>query len=40
MTCVLSVYINREKQFAFIEFRTAEEASNAMALDGVVMGAR
>ena len=38
MTCVLSVYINREKQFAFIEFRTIEEASNAMALDGVVMG--
>ena len=38
MTCVLSVYINREKQFAFIEFRTVEEASNAMALDGVVMG--
>ena len=30
ITCVLSVYINREKQFAFVEFRTVTEASNAM----------
>jgi hypothetical protein len=30
ITCVLSVYINREKQFAFVEFRTVAEASNAM----------
>ena len=33
---VISVYINHEKKFAFVEFRTVEEASNAMALDGIV----
>lgn len=33
--CVVYVYINAEKKFAFVEMRTVEEASNAMALDGV-----
>lgn len=33
---VVFVYINQEKRFAFVEMRTVEEASNAMALDGVV----
>lgn len=33
---VVNVYINREKNFAFVEFRTVEETSNAMALDGVM----
>ncbi|CAN4084037.1 unnamed protein product [Withania somnifera] len=33
---VVNVYINHEKKFAFVEMRTVEEASNAMALDGVV----
>lgn len=33
---VVNVYINQEKRFAFVEMRTAEEASNAMALDGIV----
>lgn len=32
---VVSCYINHEKRFAFVEFRTVEEASNAMALDGL-----
>ncbi|KAK6133390.1 hypothetical protein DH2020_032854 [Rehmannia glutinosa] len=32
---VVNVYINHEKKFAFVEMRTVEEASNAMALDGV-----
>jgi len=30
------VYINQEKKFAFVELRTVEEASNAMALDGIM----
>jgi splicing factor U2AF subunit len=30
------VYINQEKRFAFVEMRTVEEASNAMALDGII----
>eukprot|EP00736_Rhodelphis_marinus_P005695 Rmarinus@m.1825 len=34
--CVLSVYINYEKRFAFVEFRTMQEANNAMNLDGIV----
>lgn len=34
--CVLNVYLNHEKRFAFVELRTVEETSNAMALDGVV----
>ncbi|CAI5944522.1 unnamed protein product, partial [Closterium sp. NIES-65] len=33
--CVVYVYINQEKKFAFVEMRTVEEASNAMALDGI-----
>ncbi|GFP97388.1 splicing factor u2af large subunit a [Phtheirospermum japonicum] len=32
---VVNVYINHEKKFAFVEMRTVEEASNAMALDGL-----
>lgn len=32
----MNVYINQEKRFAFVEMRTVEEASNAMALDGIV----
>lgn len=34
--CVVNVYINQEKKFAFAEMRTVEEASNAMALDGIM----
>jgi splicing factor U2AF subunit len=34
--CVINVYINQEKKFAFAELRTVEETSNAMALDGVM----
>jgi splicing factor U2AF subunit len=34
--CVVNVYINYEKKFAFVEFRTVEETSNAMALDGIM----
>ncbi|ESR62550.1 hypothetical protein CICLE_v10014912mg [Citrus x clementina] len=33
---VVNVYINHEKKFAFVEMRTVEEASNAMALDGII----
>lgn len=33
---MVNVYINYEKKFAFVEFRTVEEASNAMALDGIM----
>lgn len=32
---MVNVYINQEKKFAFVELRTVEETSNAMALDGV-----
>lgn len=32
----MNVYINYEKKFAFVELRTVEEASNAMALDGIM----
>ena len=32
--CRRNVYINQEKKFAFVEFRSVEECSNAMALDG------
>jgi len=32
---VVNVYINQEKKFAFVEFRTVEETSNGMALDGI-----
>ncbi|KAL4450071.1 hypothetical protein ABPG77_010740 [Micractinium sp. CCAP 211/92] len=34
--CVVNVYVNYEKKFAFVEMRTVEEASNAMALDGIM----
>ncbi|KAL5980234.1 hypothetical protein ACLOJK_036701 [Asimina triloba] len=33
---VVNVYINHEKKFAFVEMRTVEETSNAMALDGII----
>jgi hypothetical protein len=33
---VVSSYLNPEKRFAVIEFRTVEECSNAMALDGIL----
>jgi splicing factor U2AF subunit len=33
---VINVYVNRDKNFAFLELRTVEETSNAMALDGVM----
>ncbi|WJX27350.1 hypothetical protein P8452_16177 [Trifolium repens] len=36
---VVNVYINHEKKFAFVDMRTVEEASNAMALDGIVFEA-
>ncbi|QDZ19886.1 large subunit of U2 snRNP auxiliary factor [Chloropicon primus] len=32
---VVNVYFNMEKKFSFVEFRTVEECSNAMALDGI-----
>ena len=34
---VQNVYINLEKKFAFVEFRSVEECSNALALDGVMI---
>jgi splicing factor U2AF subunit len=40
---VIGCYMNPDKRFAFVEFRSVEEASNAMAFDGVtcqVCGAR
>ncbi|XP_043708875.1 splicing factor U2af large subunit B-like isoform X4 [Telopea speciosissima] len=33
---VVNVYINHEKMFAFVEMRSVEEASNAMALNGII----
>ncbi|CAI9109371.1 OLC1v1009182C1 [Oldenlandia corymbosa var. corymbosa] len=33
---VVNVYINNEKKFAFVEMRSVEKASNAMALDGII----
>ncbi|KAG0290908.1 U2 small nuclear RNA auxiliary factor 2 [Dissophora globulifera] len=33
---VVSVHINYEKNYAFVEFRTPEEATAAMAFDGIV----
>ena len=33
---VVNVFINQEKKFSFVEFRSVEETSNAMALDGCV----
>jgi splicing factor U2AF subunit len=35
---VLSVYLNMEKRFGFVEFRTQEEATAALNLDGIVYG--
>jgi splicing factor U2AF subunit len=32
---VLSIYLNREKKFGFVEFRSIEEAAAGLALDGV-----
>ena len=37
---VLNTYFNAEKRFAFVEFRTVEETSNALGLDGVMMDAQ
>ena len=34
---MVNVYINHEKKFAFVEMRSVEEASNAMALDGIIL---
>lgn len=34
---VVAVQMNREKGFAFLEFRTAEEATAAMAFDGITL---
>ncbi|KAG9145285.1 hypothetical protein Leryth_008216 [Lithospermum erythrorhizon] len=34
---VVNVYINHDKNFAFVEMRSVEEASNAMALDGIIL---
>ncbi|CAA0809521.1 Splicing factor U2af large subunit A [Striga hermonthica] len=33
---VVNVYINHDKKFAYVEMRSVEEASNAMALDGIM----
>ncbi|XP_073115962.1 splicing factor U2af large subunit A isoform X2 [Elaeis guineensis] len=33
---VVNVYINHEKMFAFVDMRSVEEASNAMALNGII----
>ncbi|XP_041993034.1 splicing factor U2af large subunit B-like [Salvia splendens] len=33
---VLNAYIHPEKKFGFVEMRSVEEASNAMALDGII----
>jgi splicing factor U2AF subunit len=35
---VLSIYLNREKKFGFVEFRSVEEAAAGLALDGVDYG--
>ena len=34
---VVSVYIDHEKKFALVEMRIVEEASNAMALGGILL---
>ncbi|KFK40751.1 hypothetical protein AALP_AA2G036200 [Arabis alpina] len=34
---VVNVFINYEKKFAFVEMRSVEEASNAMALDRIIL---
>ena len=33
---VIASFINQDKRFAFIELRTAAEASNVLALDGII----
>ncbi|KAG1368738.1 putative protein phosphatase 2C 55 [Cocos nucifera] len=33
---VVNVYVNHERMFAFVDMRSVEEASNAMALDGII----
>lgn len=33
---VISVHVNYEKQYAFIEFRNADEATSALAMDGII----
>lgn len=33
---VVNVYINHDKKFALVEMRSVQEASNAMALDGII----
>lgn len=35
--CVVNVYINTEKKFAFVEFRSVAECSNALSMDGVII---
>ena len=32
---IMNAYINHEKRFAFLEARSVEEASNALAFDGL-----
>ena len=32
---ILSVYVNHAKRFAFLEFRSIDEAASTMALDGI-----
>jgi splicing factor U2AF subunit len=34
---VLAVQINMDKNFAFVEFRSVEETTNAMAFDGIML---
>lgn len=34
---VVAVQVNKEKLYAFVEFRSPEEATTAMALDGITM---
>mmetsp|Transcript_9676 Transcript_9676/g.22337 ORF Transcript_9676/g.22337 Transcript_9676/m.22337 type:complete len:583 (+) Transcript_9676:120-1868(+) len=36
-SCVSDVWISGEKQFAFVEVRTVQEANNAMQLDGITL---
>ena len=33
----VAVQMNHEKMFSFVEFRSAEEATTAMGLDGILM---
>lgn len=36
-TSVISAQINTEKNFAFLEFRTVEECTRALAFDGIMI---